>query len=65
MDINNENGTIMSTMIGAGKKNSSNQFEGVLMGNIELGADIQISSPDFEAGAVKTGLGLYGFHKGV
>lgn len=64
MDINNETGTIMSTMVGAGRKNNRNQFEGVLMGNVELGASIQ-SGTDYTAGALKTGLGLYGFHEGV
>ena len=33
-EINEENGTIMSTMIGAGKKNSNNTFSGILMGDI-------------------------------
>ena len=48
-----DNGTIMSTMIGAGKKDSSNAFYGVLMGDIG------------SASKGKTGIGLYGFHQGA
>jgi len=54
--INKENGTIMSTMVGAGRKNSDNQFEGVLMGDI-AGAEMKVGN--------KTGLGIYGFNKGA
>lgn len=52
--IDEENGTIMSTMVGAGRKNSENQFEGVLLG------DVNTASEDNA-----TGVGLYGFHKGA
>ena len=52
--IDKENGTIMSTMLGAGRKNSANQFEGILMG------DVGSASEDNA-----TGVGLYGFHKGA
>lgn len=52
--IDKENGTIMSTMVGAGRKNSENQFEGVLLG------DVNTASEDNA-----TGVGLYGFHKGA
>lgn len=52
--IDEENGTIMSTMVGAGHKNSENQFEGVLLG------DVGSASEDNA-----TGVGLYGFHKGA
>lgn len=52
--IDEQNGTILSTMIGAGKKTENNTFSGVLMGDIEAGAD-------FNNGY---GIGLYGFHDG-
>lgn len=55
--INDENGTILSTMVSAGRKNQDNQFEGVLMGDIEAGAGF---NPDN-----KSGLGIYGFNAGA
>lgn len=55
--IDEENGTIMSTMVGAGRKNSDNQFEGVLMGDVAAGAGFD---PDNGSG-----IGLYGFHDGA
>lgn len=56
-EINEENGTIMSTMIGAGKKNSNNTFSGILMGDIQGGAKFNSDN--------KTGIGIYGFHEGA
>jgi hypothetical protein len=55
--IDEENGTIMSTMVSAGRKTKNNTFEGVLMGDIEAGAGF---NPDN-----KSGLGLYGFNDGA
>lgn len=62
LTFDEENGTILSTMIGAGKKDSENRFNGVLMGDL---------SPAFntEEGvkALKdyySGIGLYGFNEG-
>lgn len=52
LTIDEKNGTILSTMIGAGVKNSDNSFSGVLMGDVD------------EALGGKTGLGIYGFDKG-
>lgn len=52
--IDEDNGTIMSTMVGAGRKNANNQFEGVLLG------DVGSASEDNA-----TGVGLYGFHNGA
>lgn len=57
LDINEDNGTIMSTMVGAGRKTKNNTFEGVLMGDIEAGAEF---NPDN-----KSGLGIYGFNDGA
>lgn len=53
LTIDENNGTILSTMIGAGKKDSENRFEGVMMGDV---TDVISSS---------TLLGLYGFNKGI
>ena len=55
--IDEKNGTILSTMIGAGKKNADNSFSGVLMGDIGAGANFDIDNYD--------GLGLYGFNEGA
>jgi hypothetical protein len=52
--IDEEAGTIMSTMVGAGKKNNDNTFSGVLMGDI--------ASSGLDSGS---GIGLYGFHEGA
>lgn len=51
LQIDEDNSTILSSMIGAGKKNSNNTFSGVLMGNISK--------------AGETGTGLYGYDEGV
>jgi len=55
LTIDEDNGTILSAMVGAGIKNEDNTFSGVLMGNVAL-ADENIGN--------KTGLGLYGYHHG-
>lgn len=55
--IDEENGTIMSTMVGAGRKNNDNQFEGVLMGDVARGAGFDVDNG--------SGIGIYGFHKGA
>ena len=52
--IDEENGTILSTMVGAGRKTINNTFEGVLMGDVGAAA-----------GDNKTGLGIYGFNDGA
>ena len=57
-EINEENGTIMSTMLGAGRKTKTNQFEGILVGDIREGAGIF----DYNN---QTGLGIYGFNNGA
>ena len=51
LTIDEENGTILSTMVGAGKKDNENRFSGVLMGDLRV-ADIST-------------VGLYGFHQGA
>ncbi len=52
--IDEDNGTIMSTMMGAGRKNSKNQFEGILMGDVSVGSADNATS-----------VGLYGYHEGA
>lgn len=57
LTIDEKNGTILSTMVGAGRKNSSNQFEGILIGDV--------ASADATSSSDKTGIGLYGYHNGA
>lgn len=63
LQINTKDGTILSNLVGAGKKNDNNEFSGVLMG------DIDKSDIDNTDGGVffnpHTGMGLYGFHNGA
>lgn len=54
--LEEENGTILSTMLGAGKKDNKNTFSGVLIGDIATGAGNK------EANALT---GVYGLHEGV
>lgn len=53
LTIDENNGIILSSMIGAGIKNADNSFSGVLMGDIDQAYNGR-----------KTGLGIYGFHEG-
>ena len=53
--IDEKNGTILSTMVGAGYKNEDNTFSGVLMGDVEINE---------EQTNTKT-LGLYGYNHGA
>lgn len=55
--IDEENGTIMAPMVGAGRKTVNNTFEGVLMGDVGAKADIYSDNAE--------GIGLYGFHDGA
>lgn len=52
LTIDEKNGIILSSMIGAGKKNDDNSFSGVLMGNVQI-AD---KTPT---------IGLYGYNYGA
>ena len=54
--IDEENGTIMSTMVGAGFKDVNNTFSGVLMGDVQGGASVQVDKD--------SGVGVYGFNQG-
>lgn len=65
LTIDEKNGTILSTMVGAGKKEIDNSFSGVLMGNVEL-ADIETDQETYNRLYSRhSGLGLYGFHHGA
>ena len=54
VSIDDEGGTIMAPMIGAGKKNADNQFSGVLMGDVKAKADNSVALT-----------GLYGYQNGI
>ena len=56
LTIDEENGTILSTMLGAGKKNQNNTFSGVLIGDIQGGSKLNDT---------ETLTGIYGIHEGV
>ncbi len=60
--IDEENGTIMSTMLGAGRKTSNNTFEGVLMGDVGAAAGINVNEQNIPN---QNGLGIYGFNDGA
>lgn len=63
LTLDKENGTILSTMMGAGKKDSNNRFNGVLMGDLSPAFNNANESID----ALKdyyNGIGLYGFNEG-
>lgn len=55
LDINEENGTILSTMLGAGRKNNDNTFSGVLIGDIQTGTNKEDTV---------TATGVYGIRNG-
>lgn len=52
LTFDEKNGTILSAMIGAGKKDSQNRFHGVLMGDVR------------KAGSSNNEIGLFGYHEG-
>lgn len=55
--VDEANGTILSTMVGAGIKTENNTFEGVLMGDIQRGANFDSNNA--------SGIGIYGFNDGA
>lgn len=52
LTMDEENGTILSAMMGAGKKDSQNRFHGVLMGDVSKADNRQ------------SNIGLFGYHEG-
>lgn len=67
LTIDEKNGTILSTMIGAGRKTIQNTFEGVLMGDVAVGSNSDIGFEQNNDIGISnhTGLGIYGFHDGA
>ena len=57
LTIDEENGIILSAMMGAGFKDNENRFHGVLMGDVGSKTNVETGS--------RTGVGLYGFHEGA
>lgn len=55
LTLDENNGTILSTMLGAGHKNEDNSFSGVLIGDLQKGTELNESSAL---------TGVYGLHKG-
>lgn len=55
LTLNEENGTILSTMLGAGRKNDDNSFSGVLIGDVKAGTGLN---------SVQEATGVYGIHEG-
>ena len=55
LTIDETNGTILSTIVGAGRKNNCNQFEGILLGDVGGQKDSDHA----------TGIGLYGYNEGA
>ena len=55
LTLDKENGIILSTMVGAGMKDSENRFYGVLLGDI----------PTATSSDMADGIGLFGYHEGV
>ena len=58
LTIDKKNGTILSSLVGAGRKTIHNTFEGVLIGDVEGGAGVYDADN-------KSGLGIYGFNDGA
>jgi hypothetical protein len=56
LTIDKEKGIILSSMIGAGKKNSENKFSGVLIGDLKGGTGLN---------STEKMTGVYGFHEGI
>ena len=55
LTLNEKDGIILSTMLGAGRKNSNNTFSGVLIGDIKAGTGLDTT---------QKATGVYGIHEG-
>ena len=62
LTIDEENGTIISAMIGAGIKNPDNSFNAVLMGDVGKAG---VSDATGALSSYYNGIGLYGFNEGI
>lgn len=71
LTIDEENGKILSTMMGAGKKDSENRFSGVLMGDVSVAGEnegsiaAEADQTAKELAEYYSGIGLYGYNSGV
>ena len=63
-NIDEREGTIMSSMVGAGRKTDNNTFEGVLMGEVALKAGVDTNADNIGL-KNHSGLGIYGFNDGA
>jgi hypothetical protein len=52
LKVDEDSNTILTSMVGAGRKNANNEFEGVLMGEVQQGSD-------------EATLGIYGYNNGA
>lgn len=57
LTMDENNGTILSTMLGAGRKNTDNTFSGILIGDVQTGTG--------NTNDTNTLTGVYGLHEGV
>lgn len=55
LTLNEKDGTILSAMLGAGRKNSNNTFSGVLIGDVKAGTGLD---------TMQKATGVYGIHEG-
>lgn len=55
LTLDEEKGTILSAMLGAGRKNSNNTFSGVLIGDVKAGTGLD---------TMQEATGVYGIHEG-
>lgn len=55
LTLNEKDGIILSTMLGAGRKNSNNTFSGVLIGDVKAGTGLD---------TMQEATGVYGIHEG-
>ncbi len=55
LTLNEKDGIILSTMLGAGRKNSDNTFSGVLIGDVKAGTGLN---------TMQEATGVYGIHEG-
>ena len=66
LTIDEDNNTILTNFIGAGKKNLDNTFSGILLGDIESKSAISTNGSTnsfITLASDHSGIGLYGFHE--
>ena len=65
LTFDKDNGTILSAMVGAGYKDSQNQFNGIMMGRLDKVIGEPLVNTGSTVESYYTGTGLYGFNAGV